>query len=86
MNCIGDKLTLETEFVVLGRTLSLKTGVHWDAKKALKWFAFSVKFDMSLLLTMMGEWVGFSFHHIVFKIDQHALVFGSLSLYESWQW
>ena len=48
---MDDKLTLETELVVLGRALSLETAVHWDAKKALKWFAFSLKFDISLLLT-----------------------------------
>ena len=51
---MDDKLTLETELVVLGRALSLETGVHWDAKKALKWFAFSLKFDISLLLTKIG--------------------------------
>ena len=32
---MDDKLTLETEFVVLGRALSLETGVHWDERKAL---------------------------------------------------
>ena len=47
---MDDKLILEIELVVLGRELSLKTGVHWHAKKALKWFAFSLKFDISLLL------------------------------------
>ena len=51
---MDDKLTLETELVVLGRALSLETAVHWDAKKALKWFAFSLKFDISLLLTKIG--------------------------------
>ena len=51
---MDDKLTLETELVVLGRALSLETAVHWDAKKALKWFAFSLKFNISLLLTKIG--------------------------------
>ena len=50
---MDDKLTLETEFV-LGGALSLQTGVHWDVKKALKWFAFPLKFDISLLLTKIG--------------------------------
>ena len=55
-----DKLTLETELVVLGRALSLETGVHWDEKKALK-------FDISLLFTKIGGirsegLLGFSFH------------------------
>ena len=30
------KLTLETEFVILGRALLLEIGVHWEAKKTLK--------------------------------------------------
>ena len=51
---MDDKLTLETEFVVLGRPLSLEIGVYWDAKKSLKWFAFSLKFDISLLLTKIN--------------------------------
>ena len=51
---MGDKLTLEIELVVTGRALSLETEVHWDAKKVLKWFAFSLKFDISLLLTKIG--------------------------------
>ena len=51
---MDDKLTLETELFVLGRALSLKTGVHRDAKKALKWFGFSLKFDISMLLTKIG--------------------------------
>ena len=54
LNWMDDKLTLETELLVLGRALSLETGVHWDTKKALKWFAFSLKFDISLLLTKIG--------------------------------
>ena len=54
LNWMDDKLTLETELLVLGRALSLETGVHWDTKKVLKWFAFSLKFDISLLLTKIG--------------------------------
>ena len=48
---IDDKLTLETEFAVLGRALSLETGVHWDAKSIEMVNAFSLKTDISLLLT-----------------------------------
>ena len=61
---MDDKLTLETEFV-LGRALSLQTGVHWDPTKALKWFAFPLKFDISLLLIKIGgiNVMGFSFHY-----------------------
>ena len=47
---MDDKLTLGTEVAVLGRALSLETGVHLDAKKVLKW-VLSLKFDISLLLT-----------------------------------
>ena len=38
---MDDKLTLETEFDVLGKAL-------------LKWFAFYLKFDISMLLTKIG--------------------------------
>ena len=38
----------------MGRVHSFKIGVHWDAKKALKWFAFSLKFDLTLLIIKMG--------------------------------
>ena len=48
------KLTLGTEVAVLGRALSLETGVHLDAKKVLKWVVLSLKFDISLLLTKIG--------------------------------
>ena len=47
---MDDKLTLGTEVAVLGRALSLETGVHLDARKVLKW-VLSLKFDISLLLT-----------------------------------
>ena len=60
---MDDKLTSETEFDVWGRALPLETGVHWDAKKALQWFAFSLKFDISLLSTKIGVLMGFSFHY-----------------------
>ena len=48
------KLTLGTEIAVLGRALSLETGVHLDAKKVLKWVVLSLIFDISLLLTKIG--------------------------------
>ena len=35
--------------------LLFETGVHWDAKKELKWFAFSLKFDIGLFLIKMGH-------------------------------
>ena len=60
---MDDKLTLETELVVLGRALSLETAVYWDAKKALKWFAFSLEYDISLLLTKSKGLMGFSSHY-----------------------
>ena len=63
LNWKDDKLTLESELFVLGRALSLETGVHWDANKALKWFPFPLKFDISLLLTKIEELMGFSFHY-----------------------
>ena len=34
--------------------LLFQTGVHWDAKKSLKKFTFSLKFDISWLLVKMG--------------------------------
>ena len=37
-----------------GKVLLFGTDVHWDAKKVLKWFAFSLKFDTSLLLIKIG--------------------------------
>ena len=40
--------------VTRGKVLLFEIGVHWDSKKALKWFAFSLKFDTSLLLIKMG--------------------------------
>ena len=38
----------------MGKVLFFEIDVHWDVKKALKWFAFSLKFDTSLLLIKMG--------------------------------
>ena len=38
-----------------------ETGVHWNAKKTLKWFDFSLKFDTSLLLIKMGRINGIFF-------------------------
>ena len=37
-----------------GKVLSLEIGVHGDAKEALKWFAFSLKFNISLLIKIGG--------------------------------
>ena len=54
LNEIDDNLALVTGVVTRGKVLLFETGVHWDAKKALKWFAFSLKFDTSLLLIKMG--------------------------------
>ena len=50
LNEIDDKLALVIGVVTRGKVLLFGTGVHWDAKKALKWFAFSLKFDTSWLL------------------------------------
>ena len=44
---MDNKLTLKTEFVVLGMTLSLEIGAHWNVKKSLKWFDFCLKFCIS---------------------------------------
>ena len=89
LNWMDDRLTLETELVVVDRALSSEIGMQWDGKKVLKWYAFSLKFDISLLLTKMG-WINGIFCPLqrVFKIDQYAfaIVFGLLSLSESWQW
>ena len=38
-----------------GKVLSLEIGVHGDAKEALKWFAFSLKFNISLLIKIGGD-------------------------------
>ena len=54
LNEIDDKLALVTGVVTRGKVLLFETGVHWDAKKKLKWFAFSLKFDINLLLIKMG--------------------------------
>ena len=54
LNEIDDKLALVNRIVTRGKVLLFETGVHWDVKKAVKWFAFSLKFDISLLLIHMG--------------------------------
>ena len=54
LNEIDDKLGLVAGVITGDNIISLETGVHWDAKKALKWFAFSLKFDKDLLLIKMG--------------------------------
>ena len=54
LNEIDDKLALVIGFVTRGKVVLFETGVHWDSKKALKWFAFSLKFDTRLLLIKMG--------------------------------
>ena len=54
-------LPLVIGVVTRGKVLFFGTGVHWDAKKALKWFAFSLKFDTSLLLIKMGRINGIFF-------------------------
>ena len=38
LNEINDKLALVTGVVTRGKVLLLEIGVHWDAKKAFKWF------------------------------------------------
>ena len=42
-----DKLALVTAVVTRGKVLLFDTGVGWDGKKALKWFAFFLRFDCS---------------------------------------
>ena len=53
-NEIDDKLALVTGVVTRVKVPLFETGVHWDTNKALKWFAFSLKFDIDLLLIKMG--------------------------------
>ena len=43
-------MALVAEVITIGNLQLLEIEVHWDAKKALKWFVFSLKFDISLLL------------------------------------
>ena len=61
LNEIDDILALVIGVVTRGKVLLCGTGVHRDAKKALKWFAFSLKLDISLLLIKMGgiNWIFF---------------------------
>ena len=56
------------EVATRGKVLLLETGVHWDTKKALKWFALSLKFEISLLLIKMGGIKEFSFHYRQFSV------------------
>ena len=58
---IDDKLALVTGFATRGKVMLFGNGVQWDAKKALKWFAFCLKFDTSLLLIKMGGIIGILF-------------------------
>ena len=59
LNEIDNKLALITRFVTWGKVLSFEINVHWDAKKALKQFAFSLKFDTCFLLIKMGDIIAF---------------------------
>ena len=43
-------MALVAEVITMGNLQLLEIGVHWDARKALKWFVFSLKFDISFLL------------------------------------
>ena len=45
---MDDKQTLETEFDVLGRALSLEIGVHWDAKNFFKFEVGIIIFVISI--------------------------------------
>ena len=53
INEIDEKVALVIGIVTRGKVLLFGTGVHWDAKKSMKLFAFSLKFDASLLLIKM---------------------------------
>ena len=58
----------------MGKVLFFEIGVHWDVKKALKWFAFSLKFDTSLLLIKMGGINGiFVLFQRIFSIGKNDL-------------
>ena len=58
----------------MGKVLVFEIGAHWDAKKALKWLAFSLKFDINLLLIKMGSINGIFFPlQRVFSISQYDL-------------
>ena len=49
-----------------GNTLEFFTGVHIDAKKLLKRFAFSQKSETNLPLTNKGGIAGFFFYKVVY--------------------
>ena len=58
LNEIDDKLALVKGVVTRGKVLLFETGVPWDPKKTLEWLAFSLEFDISLLLIKMrGEFL-----------------------------
>ena len=63
LNEIDDKLALVTGVVTSSRVLSFEMSVHWVAKRALKWFDFSLKFDIRWQVLM-----GFSFHYREFSV------------------
>ena len=52
INEIDDKQSLVT-VVTRRKVLLFENGVNWDSKNALKWFDFTLKFDISLLLIKM---------------------------------
>ena len=69
LNEIDDKLALVIAVVTKGKVLWFETGVHWNAKKTLKWFAFSLKVNLK---TFNLSWV--SLHH--YSMHSKALVLG----------
>ena len=73
LNEIDDKLALVTGVVTRGKVILFEIGVHWDAKKALKWFAFSLKFDVSLKLIKTGGIMRFSFHYREFSVETRMM-------------
>ena len=48
---------------VSGILLLVTNEVQWEAKKQLKWFAFSLKFETSLLIIKSGGMTGFFYHY-----------------------
>ena len=48
---------------VSGMLLLLSNGVQWKAKKQLKWFAFSLKFETSLLFIKSWEMTTIFYHY-----------------------
>ena len=72
MKYIDDKLVIVIGVVTRGKVLLFGTGVHWDAKKSLKWFAFSLKF---LLLSVIDnfEWFWMQSLHKNIQLMQEFL-------------